>query len=341
MCIMIRIQAQSRLHFGFLNPVAGDMAMSRCFGGVGAMIAQPDLSLWVEPDSAWSAEGPQAERALGFAQRFAAATCRDERLADLPPHHVRIERVMPAHSGLGSGTQLALSVARALAASWGISCDLAMLARRVGRGLRSALGAHGFERGGFLVESGKRSAEELAPLVVHQPFPEEWRLVVALPPHHAAGLHEGGEMEAFAHLTANPAGPPATEALCRLVLLGLLPALVERDVEGFGEALYEFNARVGEAFAPVQGGVYASPRIAEMVGFVRGQNIRGVGQSSWGPAVFAVVADADRAEHLAAQLRRRFALPDCAVWTTPACNHGATLQDEKGPQRTQRTKKDT
>jgi beta-ribofuranosylaminobenzene 5'-phosphate synthase len=108
----------------------------------------------------------------------------------------------------------------------------------------------------------------------------------------------------------------------------LLPALVEHDIDSFGEALYEFNVRVGEAFAPVQGGVYASPHIAEMVAFIRAQNIRGVGQSSWGPAVFAVAADAERAEHLADQLRRRFSLPESAVWTTPACNHGAALKKD-------------
>lgn len=330
---MIRIQAYSRLHFGLLNPFAGEMPGFRCFGGVGVMIAQPDLCLRVEPDSAWSAEGPLADRALRFARCFRAATCEDEQIADLPPHRLRIERGMPVHCGLGSGSQLALSVARALAALWGLSCDAATLARRTGRGVRSALGTHGFEQGGFLVDPGKRSAAKLAPLVVRQPFPEEWRLVVALPPHHAAGLHDRGEMEAFARLTAASAtglSPDGrTELLCRLVLLGLLPALVERDVEAFGEALYEFNVRVGEAFAPVQGGVYASPRVAEVVEFVRGQNVRGVGQSSWGPAVFAVVADAEHAEHLAAQLRRRFALPESAVWTTPACNHGATLNEEK------------
>jgi beta-ribofuranosylaminobenzene 5'-phosphate synthase len=324
---MIQVQAYSRLHFGFLNPIAENGTASRCFGGVGVMITEPDLSVCAEPDSAWSAEGPQAERALAFAQRFAAASCRDEQIAVLPPHHLRIERVMPAHAGLGSGSQLGLSVARALAVSWGLSCDVAALARRVGRGLRSALGAHGFERGGFLVESGKYNAEGLAPLVARHPFPEAWRLVVALTPHHATGLHGGGEVEAFARLTAKSVSP-AAEALCRLVLLGLLPALVERDLDAFGEALYEFNARVGEAFAPVQGGVYASPRIAELVEFVRAQNIHGVGQSSWGPAVFAVVPDIERAEHLAAQLRRRFALPPSAVWITPACNHGATLKKE-------------
>ncbi len=330
---MIRTQAYSRLHFGFLNPLGEEAAASRCFGSVGVMIAQPDLCLRVEPDSAWSAEGPLAERALTFAQRFLSSTCRDQQVADLPPHRLRIERVIPAHSGLGSGSQLGLSVARALASSWGLSCDVATLSRRVGRGSRSALGTHGFEHGGFLVESGKRSAETLAPLAVRQPFPQEWRWVVVLPPHHAAGLHDRGEMEAFARLAAFRGTAVSrvgrSEALCRLVLLGLLPALIERDIEAFGEALYEFNARVGEAFAPVQGGVYASPRVTEIVEFVRGQNVRGVGQSSWGPAVFAVVADAENAEHLAVQLRRRFALPDSAVWTTPACNHGATLKEEK------------
>lgn len=331
---MIQVQAFSRLHFGFLNPIAGESAWSRCFGGVGLMIAQPDLRLRVGPASAWSAEGALAERALAFAQRFADASCRDEKRERVPPHHVRIEQAMPTHAGLGSGTQLGLSVARALAVSWGLDGDVATLVRRVGRGLRSALGAHGFAHGGFLVESGKRAGQGLAPLAARQPFPQAWRLVVALPtgetpvPLGTAGLHGRGEVEAFARLTAGPAAERRTEALCRLVLLGLLPALVERDLDAFGEALYEFNVRVGEAFAPVQGDVYAAPRVAELVAFVRGQNVRGAGQSSWGPAVFAVVADTERAVHLAAQLRQRFALPPSAVWTTPACNHGSTLKKE-------------
>ena len=360
---MVVIQAYSRLHFGLLNPIPGGEAASRFFGGVGVMIRQPDLSLCVEPDSVWLAEGPQAERALAFAQRFVAASCRDEQIAPLPPHRLRIDRVMPAHAGLGSGSQLGLSVARALAASWGLSCDLATLVRRAGRGLRSAVGAHGFEQGGFLVESGKTTNDKLAPLVARQPFPEAWRVVVVFPPHPnppppggrehssppptrgegslspsplvgegwgggAVGLHGGGEVEAFARLTENPAVLSATEALCRLVLLGLLPALIELDVDAFGESLYEFNRRVGEAFAPVQGCAYASLRIAELIDFMRSQNIRGVGQSSWGPAVFAVVADAERAEHLVTQLRTHFDLPQSAVWTTQACNHGATLKSE-------------
>ncbi|MHB1421747.1 MAG: GHMP family kinase ATP-binding protein [Gemmataceae bacterium] len=335
---MIEVRASSRLHFGLLNPAGS--AAARGFGGIGLMIAEPELILRVEPASSWSAEGPRAERALAFAQRFAEATHREEPDAALPPRRLRMERIMPAHAGLGSGTQLGLSAARALAASWGLPGDVATLARRVERGLRSAVGAHGFEHGGFLVESGKRSTAGLAPLAARHPFPEAWRLVIALPPHPSpsppaggegqgvrgsVGLHGRGEEEAFAHLRADAVDLARTETLCRLVLLGLLPALLERDLDAFGEALHEFNVRVGEAFAPVQGGVYASPFVAELVAFLRGQKVRGVGQSSWGPAVFAVAADAEHGEHLAVQLRRRFALPQAAVWTTPACNHGARL----------------
>ncbi len=182
----------------------------------------------------------------------------------------------------------------------------------------------------MLVESGKNTTAELAPLVARLSIPEPWRVVLVLPTEDESnrGLHGAREVEAFAQLAARPAALERTDALCRLVLLGLLPALVERDVDAFGEALYEFNVRVGEAFAPVQGGVYASPRVAELTAFLRGEGVRGVGQSSWGPTVFAVVADDDHADRLTARLRQHFALEETAVLVTPACNHGATIEHD-------------
>jgi beta-RFAP synthase len=321
---MVGVRAHSRLHFGLLNP--GGWVSSRRFGGVGLMVERPGLRLGVEASASWSAEGPLAERALAFAHRCAQSLRQERGDIDLSPRRLAIEWAAPEHVGLGTGTQLGLAVARALAVSWGVEADVPTLARWVGRGLRSALGTHGFEQGGFLVEAGKHSADGLAPLVARLPFPDDWRVVLVLPrlEARAAGWHGLREVQAFAQLADRPAPPERMDVLCRLVLLGLLPALAERDVEAFGEALYEFNVRVGEAFAPVQGGVYASADVAEVVAFVRGQGIRGVGQSSWGPTVFAVVADADQAEHLSARLRARFGLEDAAVPVTPACNHGAT-----------------
>jgi predicted sugar kinase len=111
-----------------------------------------------------------------------------------------------------------------------------------------------------------------------------------------------------------------------LVLLGILPALAEHDLAAFGEALFDFNRRVGEAFAPIQGGAYASPAVEELVGYLRGAGVRGVGQSSWGPVVFAVTGDQQEGEGVARRVRDRFSLAPDAVRVTGASNRGAALE---------------
>ncbi len=215
-------------------------------------------------------------------------------------------------------------MARALALAAGRpDLDAVALAQRTGRGLRSALGVHGFAQGGFLVEGGKRTELGIAPLLARLVFPETWRIVVAIPPV-TPGRHGDSEREAFRDLLAQHVRADHDATLCRLVLLGMLPALIEQDLDAFGEALHDFNARVGEMFAPVQGGTYAGPRVTELVAFLRAQGIRGVAQSSWGPAVAAVAADAGQAEHLVRLVRRQFAL-DTEVFVTRACNEGATV----------------
>jgi beta-RFAP synthase len=323
---MIRVQTSSRLHFGLLSLPSGacwpdrddcDTLPARCFGGVGLMVQQPGVRLTVQPALTWSAEGPLAERALTFARCF-AQSCPAEVVT---PHHVIVEACAPEHTGLGTGTQLALAVARALSRSFGLTLDAIELARRVGRGRRSALGIHGFARGGFLVEAGQRTADTLAPLVAHMAFPESWRVVLVLPAV-VKGLHGPPEVQAFQHLLAAGQTLTVTEALCRLVLLGMLPALAEADFPTFGEAVYDFNRRVGEVFAPVQGGTYAGAHAAELVAFVRHQGVRGVGQSSWGPTVFAVIEDEEKANNLVGQLRQRFVLSRAEVMISAAQNHG-------------------
>jgi beta-ribofuranosylaminobenzene 5'-phosphate synthase len=310
---MIRVAAPSRLHFGLLS-LGG--AGARRFGGVGLMVQAPGVRVSVQPAPDWSAAGPLAERALVFAQRL-AATSRVE------PHHIHIEQCAPEHAGLGTGTQLAMAVGQALATSAHLELDAVELGRRVGRGQRSALGIHGFAQGGLLVDGGQAAGTSVAPLLARHDFPESWQVLLILP-GWAQGLHGTAERQAFQQLLDTGVASATTAALCRLALLGMLPALVERDLTAFGEALHEFNARVGEAFAPVQGGIYAHPRLAEVVAFLRAQSVPGVGQSSWGPAIFAVVAE-DVALDLARQVRERFALGEREVLVTSACNRGGRI----------------
>jgi beta-RFAP synthase len=315
---MTRVSTGSRLHFGlFRLPPAGPWPSGeRFYGGVGLMIERPGVGVVVQPANDWSASGPSAERALNVARRLAAA-----RPALARPHSIKVESCATEHAGLGTGTQLTLAVARSLAASAGMA-DLAVteLARLTGRGRRSAVGVHGFVRGGLLIDGGKQSPEELAPLVARADFHAEWRVVLLTPADAGPCWHGRGEDEAIAG-----AGPTADDELRRLAMGGMLPALAAGDLPGFADAVYEFNVRAGEPFRAAQGGTYCGEATAAIVAWLRERSVRGAGQSSWGPTVFGIVGNENEAEAIAAAARRKWG-DAVSVVVTAARHRGAELR---------------
>ncbi len=316
---MIRVAAPSRLHFGLFRPPSElDGSSARRFGGVGLMIDKPGVQVSLTPARVWSAAGPLADRALSYARDF----CRNSPDLSQQAFHIAVESCAPEHAGLGTGTQLGLAVAKALAmASAKPEWDAATLAQRIGRGQRSGIGIHGFQHGGFLVDGGKKAATCVAPLIVRHDFPADWGVLLILP-GDTRGIHGPQEREAFAQLAQAKMSDQETAVLCRLVLLGLLPALLECDLQSFGEALFEFNCRAGEMFKQWQGGVYASPRTAAIVDFLRQNGVAGVGQSSWGPAVFAI-HEAERGSELAKSVRKEFVFAPDEVLVCHAAATGA------------------
>ena len=321
---MTRVYAPSRLHFGLLsvvpatvNPEADGIALRR-FGGVGVMVNDPGIRLSAEPASAWSAEGPLAERALAFARRIAAAPF------PVQPCHLRCESCPPEHVGLGVGTQLGLAVARAVTTLSGSRLSSRELASLVGRGERSGIGVHGFDDGGCLVDLGKPETAAIAPTVLRIDWPAEWPIVLALP--RTPGVWAGQrERLAFARSRPLEAMLRLSEQLCRLVLLGLMPALHECDWATFGTALHEYNRLAGEPFSLEQGGIYATPEVSQLITQIQRFGIPGTGQSSWGPTVFAVCQDGLQAERLMAHLRST-APADLVLTLTTACRHGARIE---------------
>jgi beta-RFAP synthase len=289
----------------------------RAFGSVGLMIREPGILLTLRGAEKWSATGAHADRVLGYAQRLAQVLPQAA-----SPVAIAVERAPTQHLGLGTGTQLAMAVIRGRAALRGLSVDISATAEGLGRGQRSAIGVHGSCHGGFLIDGGRR--DRLAPLVARLPVPEEWPIVLIIP-RSISGLHGQAERDAFDRLAQLPSAPGHAAELSRLVLLGMLPALAEKDCRAFGEALHDFNRRVGETFALVQGSAYAHPRLGEIVNDVRGQGVPGVGQSSWGPALFAIASDEDVARSLLNRLRSRFDLSDEELCVTRADNKGIEL----------------
>jgi beta-ribofuranosylaminobenzene 5'-phosphate synthase len=317
----LHIRTSSRLHFGLLG---WGPEVVRQFGGIGLMIDSPAIELTVEPSGQWLAEGPLADRVDLIIAQLRERLLETGSGIDLPPARVVVESAPAEHVGLGVGTQLSLAVALAILKLAGLSDPPAAdLARLTGRGGRSGIGLHGFFHGGLIVDGGRKREAEIPPLLARTAFPDDWSILIVQSPQ-VRGLHGCDERQAFAKLP--PISRNAVEHLCRLVLLEILPAVIEHDLRAFGAALGELQERVGAAFASAQGGTYATPQAADIVKELKRLGFAGVGQSSWGPTLYAF-SDIPRNElaPLAETLCQRFGLDRSSVFRTKGSNQGASL----------------
>lgn len=288
------VEAPARLHFGLLD-LRGDLG--RRFGGLGAALESPRLVLEARPAPTLTAEGPDGSRVLEYARRVLDAR------GLLGGAAFRVRESLPAHSGLGSGTQLALATARALAELHALPHDAVSLAEATGRAQRSAIGTWAFARGGFILEGGRRSGTDAtAPLLLRHAMPDAWRVVLAIP-NVARGLSGAAEEQAFRDLPAPSA--ELTARVAHVVLMQVLPALVEADLPAFGRGVTEVQRLVGEMFRPIQGERFAHPLCAELVERMLDSGAAGAGQSSWGPAVFGLASGDAAASRIAEGLRER------------------------------------
>jgi beta-RFAP synthase len=286
------------------------------------MTEEPGLEIVAECAQCWEVDGPLGERTLGIATSVASRL--GERGSPVGPVRFRNVRAPEAHIGLGVGTQLSLAVARALTELAGLhQTPVETLARLTGRGLRSGIGIHGFAEGGLILDAGRRGEHQLPTRLIHLPFPETWSVLIVLP-GRGQGLHGAEELNAFHSLPAMP--EPTSDRLCRLVLLGLLPAVIEKDLESFGSALNEIQQIVGRTFAPVQGGRFGNPHVESLIIPMTGLGLRGVGQSSWGPALYAFSDEKlDELERQKRALIQETKLePGSVIWTKASAS-GATV----------------
>jgi beta-ribofuranosylaminobenzene 5'-phosphate synthase len=286
------VTAPARLHFGMLDPAG---IGERRFGGCGVAVESPRVVVAVRSASGQevTARGWQANRATAFARR-----ARDA-FGHRGGVEIEVREAIPPHAGLGSGTKLGLAVALGVAELTGVAAGPQQLAEASGRGARSSVGCWTFAAPGLVVEAGVREGGWISPLVARHPMPERWRCVLALP-LDGEGLSGDAEERFFDRLHERPAGEPSVS---RLLLTALLPGLVTGDIGEFAAALTEIQREIGSMFATQQGGVFHS-RAAPVVDALHALGVGAVGQSSWGPAVYGIVEDPERAAEVAERLRR-------------------------------------
>lgn len=306
----VRVETPARLHFGFLD-LSG--ASGRLYGGLGVGIDSPRAVVEAEPSGKVDVVG--AEDTDYFERLVSNAV----EVLGVPGASVEVLESLPRHVGLGSGTQHASGVLEAVARANGVSTTRKHV-RTLGRGVRSGVGRGVFERGGFVADSGHppdadHEDRTVPAVVAHHPLPTNWRFVVAVP--DGKGTH--GEKEERSMKRVVGKKEAVGESVRREFVARVLPGAAEGNLESFGAGVEEIDRLNGEWYSDSgeQGGVYDDASAAVIERFKETKHIAGAGQSSWGPAAYALTTE-EHADDIAASVDER-------TYVSAPDNRGARL----------------
>jgi beta-ribofuranosylaminobenzene 5'-phosphate synthase len=311
----VQVTTAARLHLGFLD-LAGDLG--RRFGSIGLALDTFETRVELCEAPRFEVLGEERDRGTHIARRIADSLGLDTK------KRLIISNAIPAHAGLGSGTQLALAIATVFRRLAGLPLDARGDARLLDRGARSGVGVALFERGGLAVDAGRGPNTETPPVVAGVNFPRDWRILLILDPR-VEGAHGEEERLAFAGLPRFPA--EAASEICRCTLMQILPGAAEVDLEAFGNGVARIQEILGDYFAPVQGGDrFISVPVSRVASRLKALGARGIGQSSWGPTGFAFASDPDHAQFLTQRAERE---PGVEIRICSARDHGAEIREEE------------
>lgn len=327
----MKIQTPSRLH---ITQIDLNGSYGRIDGGIGLTLADPHFILEAVPadkeitiEFTETAGGSQSERNACINKVIAAAEKAAARYVPGTGYHFTVHQLYPAHSGLGSGTQMSLAAAKLIAELSGHHPASTELAELVGRGGTSGIGVHAFELGGFIADGGHSKKEKSsfmpssvstarpACLLGRYPFPEDWGVLLAVP---AFGNRYNGAAEKNIFQTHCPVPKTDVEQVSHLVFMNLIPFLIEHDIEAFGHALDQIQA-VG--FNKIEM-TLQPPELTSLMHNMRDAGAYGVGLSSFGPTLFTVY---DRANKDIVGATQELLGEDGLVIATRGQNHGAEL----------------
>ncbi len=290
------VTSRARLHVCLLD-MNGELG--RVDGSVGIAISEPSVSVAVSRGK--PSESDRMVRT--FVNRFYS------RLR-VSGYCAKAVRYYPQHAGLGLTTQLALCTGRGLSEIEGLRLQAREIARIMRRGGTSGIGTAVFERGPpLIVDTGHHmgprgktkftssdySSQPPPAVLLRLRIPRNWKFVVALP----KGLRGyGGRRELEFFRKKCPIPPRMAADTARIVLMRLLPAALEKDIDSFGSALNSIQKTGFKRYEIEE----QSPKVRRLMERGLKLGAAGAGMSSMGPSVYFVLDSSKGARQLAAKL---------------------------------------
>lgn len=292
----VTVITPSRIHIALID-LNGQIG--KVDGSVGLSLSEPGFKITVRKSDRTQISCDEAvyQRALEIIN-LVQDKCK------IGDAEILIENVIPPHVGLGSGTQLALGLGTALCKLYDLDLSPSKIAFIAGRGGTSGIGVAAFSSGGFIVDGGHKYSSIMEgrkdvdktcflpssasrgvkppPVIARYDFPN-WDVLITIP--NCKRISGEEEVKLFQDLCPLPIGD--VMAIAHLVLLKMMPAVLQRDLNYFGESI---DAIQGLGWKKVEI-EKQDPIVRQTMDFLRRNGAKGVGMSSWGPTIFCFGED--------------------------------------------------
>ena len=328
------IKTPARLHMSLIDL---NCSYGRMDGGIGLTLAEPNFIIEIEEtEKGISIEFPnnvnndEIVKECDNKIKSTAETLLQHFNTVNVGFNFKIHSFYLPHSGLGSGTQIKLAIAKLITEFINKPLSAVELSAIVGRGGTSGVGTFCFEHGGFVIDGGHSLKEKdknlpysesnanPPQLIGKYDFPEEWNVLVAIPEieHSVSGMKEIDIFEKYC-----PVPKRDVEQVSHIILMNMVPFLLEKDIIGFGKSIEEIQKR---GFKKVE--VDLQPdTTTNLMKFMKDAGAYGVGMSSFGPAVYTVFDD-DNKDIVKAT--KDYLPSNATVFTTKVQNHGYEILDK-------------
>lgn len=235
------------------------------------------------------------------------------------------------HIGLGSGTQISMAIVEAFNCEFSLKMNINQKAQIAGSGGTSSVGVYCFERGGYVLDAGRLFPEEknsigpsekyrfdkLPTLIANYHMPK-WKMFLLIP---KTDYYIEGEIEQQLFKKYTPIPESETEKICKWILKGIIPAIIEKNFESF---CYSIERIMKLGFRSREINYYGSC-ILDRIKMMTEIGAKGVGMSSFGPTVFGFFESEEIQKDILNTVNN-FYPSDIICFTTPR-NEGAKIQD--------------
>ena len=269
---MIKIKTPARLHFGVINIKNADF---RFYGSLGLALENPYNLIEILPSNKLSFNNFKRNDIIERVKSLVDKTPLERKIS------VNLIKEIPAHVGLGSTTQLTLAISEGYFLANNLNFDPYKYAADLQIGKISGIGLGAYLYGGFLIDKGKNSPDEIPIIEFRSEFPDDWAFILILDKSKKRVYGEE-ETEFFKTLPITPS-KRIIEML--KIIKRIKISLKDHDIAEFGKNLTELQYNVGLNFYEAQKGIFVNE---EYVDILIKTGAYGVGQSSWGPVVYGL-----------------------------------------------------